>query len=693
MSTHIHAGAFLDYHGNRLRFERRQDKKTEWRSTTTLEHHLFTDLEIQKGIASGDIKLFGCGPPKEGRISVVHGRRRPTNKDEIEADRKLHYVLAIHRHRLLRPDATPDDWEAAIDEVWEDVGRTWKRLRGDRKGSPQPKPCLRSVRRWVADAGPKPCRKKLIPRHRHKGNYTDRITPAVRSIIQRCIDSDYLKRPAITIYRLQEIIHGAVLEYNKTLPDHFPREKLPGLTAIFTSLAGLPQDEVLRARFGDMAAFIKHGSAEAQANPKFPLDRVELDSTPADLIVVDFETGLPIGRPHIVLIIDKCTGMVLGWFITFEYPGLLALMQCLRNAMLAKTYVAEMNEKHGWNIRHECETYGVPVVLALDRARENISEHVARMAVKAHINEILILGGKKPWLKGLIERTIRTISERLFHAAPGTTFHNTLARLGYDSAKDAVCTMEDLEYALNKFFIDVYPRETSRSRGNRRRIDLWRDGIRKKPLISVEDVADLDHLFGRTERAQVGRYGINHLNMQYYSRELIGYLSSSAFQKALAKDGGKVEFFLDPADLGQIQVRLPHIEKTIHVPVAAKWREYATGLSFWHHKAIRAYALAEARQANDADELLRCKLELIEITRSAAAGKKGALKARKTLARMEGDSRISRSGSRTSTSVRGITPAAEPARDSAPRPSNDAGTILTAVPIHSNPRPRKGYRA
>jgi putative transposase len=689
---HLTAGAFLDMHGNRLRFERRQDHQTEWRSTTSLEHFLFTDAEIQRGIAKGDIKLHGCGLPKDVKVSVIHGQRRPTQEDEIEADRKLHYVLAIHRRGLLRPDATQDQWRAVIDEIWEDVGRTWKRLRGARKGDVNKKPCLKSVQRWVAAGGKHPTRKKLISRHRHKGNYTDRITITVRRVINDSIFANYLTRPPITIYQLKDLIHGGVVEHNKSLPPGAKREQPPGLTAIETSIAALPQDEVLRARFGEMRAFIKYGSAEAQPNPKAPLDLVEIDSTPADLIVIDFKTGLPIGRPHIVLIIDKCTGMVLGWFVTFEFPSILALTQCLRNAMLEKTYIAEMNEKHQWDILHPCETFGVPNALGLDRARENISEHLARMAVKAGINQVMIFGGKKPWLKGLIERTIRTMSERLLHPAPGTTFHNTLKRLGYDAEKDAVCTMEDLEWALTKYFVDIYPREPSRSRNNRRRVDLWREGTRKHPVISVEDVADVDHLFGRSERAKVGRYGINNLSMQYFSKELTGYLPDRAFQKALVKDGGKVEFFLDPADLGVIYVHLPHVEKTIRVPVAAKWREYATGLSMWHHKAIRAYALAQARDANDADELLRCKIELMEIIRGAAARKTGALRARKIEKRMEGNSRLARSGSRATTSVsQPVPPVAAP--DPLPQPSNDAPADGAAsLPFVPSQRPRTGYR-
>ncbi|HEV2567077.1 hypothetical protein [Sphingomonas sp.] len=712
--ANIVTGAWIDYRSQRWKFERRQGRRLEWRSSSTFEHMVFTDAELQREIAKGKVRLFdGRGrAPATGTGSRIHGQRKATSDDLEEARRKLVYVLAIREAGMPREDATPDDWQVVIDAVYEEQGRHWKRLRGGRKGEAVDQPSLKSVRRWVADGGDNPTLAKLTPRHRHKGNYTDRIDPELRQLISEKVDEHYLKRPPITLLQLKEIVAGAMNALNeKRRAEGRKALPAPGVEAIQASIDGLPKDQVKRARYGEMAAFLAYGSAQAQADPEFPLDRVELDATVMDLFVVDPDTSLPIGRPTLVVALDRCTRMVLGWFVTFEKPSILALMQCLRNAILPKDYLASIKEERGWIINNEPETFGVPRVLVLDRARENIAEHIARFAVRAGINRVEIMAGKKPWLKGAVERVIKTVSERLLHPTAGTTFHNTLMRLGYDPMKDAVCTPDDLDYGLHKFFIDVYPFEERRSLNGRQAIKVWREKTLECPVDSIGDIEDVAHLFGRTDQAKPGRHGINANGMQYFSDELLQVQRNAQFGRALAKQGGKLEYHLDPACIDTIHVRLPHREGVIHVPVAPKWTNYARGLSLWHHRKIREFIRADAR--TDATALLKAKIELMEIMRGTSLSKRGGLRARQIVARMEGVQRVAPAGTDPNNTVAGSE--AHPGR-SLPVPSNDKATTTVTPRLVTNAseavaesqvqasstqkpeqpaaprRPRKGYR-
>jgi putative transposase len=651
-------GAWINYAGQRWQLDRRQGNTMEWRCRATMVHKTFTDAELQREIAAGRVKFYsGIGrAPREGKSSRVHGKRRASELDHEEARRKLIYVLALRDAGMPGEDKAPDDWKRIIDEVFDDQGCTWKRLRS-RTTENVAKPCLKSVRRWVADAGEPPRLEKLIPQHRNKGNYEDKIDSELRQFIGDKVDEHYLTRPPITLEDLKVRIAGAMTDFNKSREAN-GRKMLtaPSTKAIQTSINAVPKDVVLRMRYGDMAAFLRYGSAEAQPDPEAPLDRVELDATRMDIFVVDPDTGLPIGRPTLVVAIDRCTRMVLGWFVTFEAPSIGALMQTLRNAILPKDYLDQVIEERGWVINNRPETFGVPRVLVLDRGRENIAESVARFAVRAGVNRVEIMAGKKPWLKGAVERVIKTISEKLLHPAKGTTFHNVLERMDYDSEKDAVCTPDDLDYGLHKFFIDVYPFSEHRGIGNRQPIKLWReltDG--EFPVDSIGSIEEVNHLFGRTDQAVPGRHGISAHNMQYYSHDLLHLRSHSPeFNEALKKRGGQVEFHTDPACLDVIHVQLPHIDGpdgVIHVSVAPKWRDYAAGLSLWHHRRIREYTKAESR--SDADALLRSKLELIEIMRGSAVGKRGSLRARGWQARMDGLYRLARAGTDARTTVPG----------------------------------------
>jgi putative transposase len=691
----IVAGAFIDYRNGRWNYERRQDHLLEWRQVRTFEHLLLSDREMQKLIRTGELRLYnGDGkPPAEGQASRVHGQREPSDLDWEEAGRRLMYVQAIHDADLFRPGTAVSDWDHEIEHVFATHGSGWTELRGKRRGGPACRPNYRSVRRWVTDGGRKPTQRKLLPKNRFKGNYSDRLPNALRKFIHDRVEKHYLRRPAITLDMLKTIIHVELKTFNeKRVAAGESVLDPPGDTAIQSSIESVPKDEVLRRRYGDMAAFLEYGSAEAQEDPEAPLDRVELDATPCDLFVVDPDTGLPIGRPTLVVAIDRCTRMILGWFVTFEKPSVLALMQCLRHAILSKDYLDEMREKHGWAIENECEAFGVPRVLRVDRGRENIAEHLARFAVRAGISRVEITAGKKPWLKGAVERVIKTISERVFHPTQGTTFHNVLMRMGYNPQTDAVCTPADLDYALHKFFIDVYPFEQRRSLNNRQAIAVWRDKTRNFPVESIGSIEQVAHLFGRTEFAKPGRHGIHYENMQYFSSELLALLTNAQFKHALADQGGKIEFHVDPGDLSQIHVRLPHLGgQTLIVPVAPKWTRYATGLSIWHHRRIREYASEEAR--GDAEALLQAKYDLMEITKGTGLAKRGGLRARGMSARMEGLMRSSRAGTdaRTTPDVIADTPVSTfttattipPNEVSHPSAANDP-IVTTSVPPASD---------
>lgn len=703
--TKVAEGAWIDYRGQRWHLERRQGSEMEWRSRATLTHMVFTDAELQRQINAGKARFFsGIGrEPRDGKVSRVHGKRGPTEMDHEEARRKLIYVLAIREAGMPSEAHGPSDWETVVDAVYEDQGRTWKRLRS-RTEETVSKPDVKSVRRWVAAAGTPPKLEKLISRHRHKGNYDDRLDPALRTFISEQVDKHYLCRPPITLDDLKVRIAGAIAGLNATRAANdlkpFPA---PGFTAIQSSIDAVPKDVVLRMRYGEMAAFLAYGSGEAQADPESPLDRVELDATRMDLFVIDPETGLPIGRPTLVVVLDRCTRMVLGWFVTFEPPSIGALMQALRNAILSKDYLDEMIANRGWIINNRPETFGVPRVLVLDRARENIAESVARFAVRAGINRVEIMAGKKPWLKGAVERVIKTISEKLLHPTKGTTFHNTLLRMGYNSLKDAVCTPDDLDYGLHKFFIDVYPFEERRSLNGRQAIKVWREKTDETPVDSIGHIDEVNHLFGRTDMAKPGRHGISAHSMQYFSEELLVVQRSAQFQEALAKQGGKLEFHTDPACIDVIHVRMPNEDRVIHVPVSSKWREYARGLSLWHHRKIREFIKAEAR--TDAETLLKAKLELIEIMRGSALSKHGGLRARGLKARMEGLQRTAPAGASAATTVPGSDAhrGGKPPKPQAENDAGDPGDVPTKPPLHVIPttidystlttqRPKKGWR-
>jgi len=66
----------------------------------------------------------------------------------------------------------------------------------------------------------------------------------------------------------------------------------------------------------------------------------KIDHTFVDVIVVDQEQRLPIGRPWLTLAIDVATRMVAGFHISLWAPSTVSLCLALSHAVLAKRFVA-----------------------------------------------------------------------------------------------------------------------------------------------------------------------------------------------------------------------------------------------------------------------------------------------------------------------------------------------------------------
>jgi putative transposase len=111
-----------------------------------------------------------------------------------------------------------------------------------------------------------------------------------------------------------------------------------------------------------------------------PLDLVQIDHTKLDIIVVDDEQRLPIGRALITLAIDVYSRMVAGFYISLDPPGAIATGLCIAHVMLpkeawlaklgvdgpwpcwglaARIHLDNAKEFHGEMLRRACEQYGI----------------------------------------------------------------------------------------------------------------------------------------------------------------------------------------------------------------------------------------------------------------------------------------------------------------------------------------------
>ncbi len=247
------------------------------------------------------------------------------------------------------------------------------------------------------------------------------------------------------------------------------RLKPPHYRTVRQRVQQLPSHLVLQRREGAKSARAKLGPVLASTlRADSPLDVVQIDHTPADVIVVDQENRLPIGRPCLSLAIDVASRMVMGFQVSLEPPSALAVSLVLTHAVLPK---AE------WLADRELPTVewpacGLPDRIHVDNGKEFHSEAFAR-ACQEHGIEVEYRPREQPHFGGHVERLIGTMMGAV-HLLPGTTFSNPQEKASYDAEGRAVLTLPELERWLGLQIAGVYLSSAGRpSRPGRRG---WHEG-------------------------------------------------------------------------------------------------------------------------------------------------------------------------------------------------------------------------
>ena len=630
--------------GRDMRFEGRRNSELDFVSDRTGERLVLTDAELAAEVAAGRAQLIRLeSKPRLPSPEIADLAMFPAEAKEA-ARRRLAYVEAVYKRFGSGPIP-----KAALKTVVNQMAHDSK--------DPAP-PNHSTIRRWLARTSERHAISQLVSAERAKGNRRDRLTPEVRQALDQLINEKYLAEPPISVTTLHAELRDKIKLLNST---NGTAHRCPSYEAVREAVGRLDLAVTAGRREGPAAAR-RYSATFRQRDPKAPLDRVELDHTVADLFVVGETNWLPIGRPTIAFAIDRCTRMPFGLYIGFEPPSVHTVLQCLRNGMLPKLYLAKKVELGEWDIKHDWPVCGRPRVLVLDRARENLGVDLAEFAGEVGVH-LHFMPRKSPWYKGAIERFLGTVNKRLLHEQRGTTFSNILERKDYDSSKNAVITLNDLQFMIHKWMLDVYA--NGEHKGIR---DIparrWAELVQRYPVDPIESITELDGLLGRIERRCLTRHGIQFEYLLYSSEELVLHIANPAFHKA-APDRF-VRFRYDPADLKEIRVMLPHLHRYLTVPITDAWRDYATGLSIWQHRTILEFERRRTEGAIDRDGLAEAKAYLSERFGKFLQDRRS--KGRSKAARFAGIGRLAPAGDATHTSPPGSMDA-----ESAAQPSRQRG--------------------
>ena len=553
----------------------------------------FTALALRTLYADGQLKFY-CEqaaaqlPPERNALVDF----RPEQWDLAKTRRA--YVTAV-----LDLPATESRIVRVIQEVWEKIRQPSK--------APNPRTVLRWKRKYTQAARDV---RSLIDQSDRKGNKSKRYASETEDFVAQAIELVYLKIERGTIQGTLDRASALVNRENKLRPDAI-QLPLPTRRLVKRMINDLPAYDRYAARHGRVAATRHFRTVIAHRTTEAPLERAEMDHTQLDKMVIDDDTGMPLGRPWLTACIDDYTRNVLGIYVSFEPPSHFTVARCLKHAFLPKVRLRQDYPA----IKNDWMAHGVMRELVVDNGAEFHSDSLENACYSLGV-ELHYSARKTPWFKGKIERWNGTINRETAHGTPGTTFQNIFEKSEYDPAKHAVVRYSVLKEIIYTWIVDVYQQRPHRTLKVPPAL-MWERSISPDAIPVPDDPAQLDAILGRSEVRRLTHKGI----------ELYGLLYNSPELTILRRDLGDkfdVEIRVDAADIGKIIVFSP--DKRQMFTVHSLSPKYAAGLSEWQHRVCKRYAAAQNKF--EAEGWLEAKLHIAELIQNEVLHKKHRTRSR-----------------------------------------------------------------
>lgn len=439
-----------------------------------------------------------------------------------------------------------------------------------------------------------------------------------RSGRPKCDAADALLEESISTLFLDQQQHPASAVYDDLCTrveqvnrqrDHASQIRCPSRATVYRRIDDLEKEIVDRSRLGKHAAERKYRPVLGTVKVSKVLERLEVDHTPLDLIIIDEDTALPLGRPWLSVAIDRYSRVIMGFYVSFNEPSSFSILQCLKRAILPKDdWLSNYPDIQG---KWPC--HGIPELIATDNGMDLHSAAFRDICLELGI-QLLYCPAKKPEYKGSVERFFRTISQGLVHRLPGTVFSNVKQRGDYPSEELAAIDLKTLMHLLTKWVVEVY--HCSKHRKLRMTpLEKWYESIPNRTVELPAYPEQMDVLVGIPAERTLFHYGLEIDNLMYNSEEL-----QTIFRRngAEAKTKIKLKYYED--DVSYIHAFNPSNDSYVRVP-AVDW-DYATGLNRHVHNLIQAAAREKHGSRPGIKRLLEVKTEIQEIVSNALKSKK-----------------------------------------------------------------------
>jgi|26BtaG_2_1085354.scaffolds.fasta_scaffold00917_7 putative transposase len=441
----------------------------------------------------------------------------------------------------------------------------------------------RTIRRWIDAYKSTGSIASLLEKKRGWDKEKVRLDYATDTLIKKVINDFYLtpQRPTVqaTIRRVHKLCYEKECEK-------------PSGKSIRYRINQLPESVVLKKR-GQRERAKNKFTPKTGSFPEVlnPLDVVQIDHTPADIILVDDKYRKPIGRPWITVAIDIYSRVITGFYISLDPPSVTSVGICMARSILPKDNLLIQNgiTDADWKV------YGYPRKIHVDNGSDFRSEDLRKSCALHGIN-IEFRPLARPEYGGHVERVIGNLMKKV-HELPGTTFSNIKQKEDYDAEKNASLTLAEFEKWFLTYIVKEYHHKIhsgiQKTPTRQWEIgifgDKFRDGIGIPPLPIDETTLKLDFLpsFERTIQSS----GVRIDGLHYYDACINLHVNTSN-----SKGKNKFIFRRDPRDISKIWFFDPVIKKYFVLPFA---NQNLPSMSLWEYQQIKKQVKSESGSSND----------------------------------------------------------------------------------------------
>ena len=453
----------------------------------------------------------------------------------------------------------------------------------------------------------------LLPHHPSGGRGKRRIASSTDAVIADVASNFYLTKQRPSVAAVAKEVERRCREAG--LPS-------PHSNTVRNRLNQIPERTAVRARHGKETADDKYLPTPGSfPHGEYPLAVVQIDHSPADVILVDDYYRLPIGRPLLTVAIDVFTRIVLGFFVSLEAPSSLSVGMCLVQAILPKEkWLMDRNLPFAW------PCYGTPRIVHADNAREFRGMMLERAAAE-HGFGIEWRPVLLPRFGGHIERLMGTVATEM-RLLPGATYSDVLDRGTYDSRATSSMTLSEYEAWLTQWITQVYHLRTHSALGMSP-LDKWREAIvgsATAPAVGLQqrvlDEPGFRLTFLPVVEKTVQKYGIQIDGLRYWDDVLRPFVRMSD-----PENPSHTRQFVvrrDPRNISQIFFYDP-IRNT-HWPIP--WSDRTqTPVTLWEWRDARRVVRQRKQDPDDTATVFRALAELrdrqaVSIERTQGARRK-----------------------------------------------------------------------